>query len=180
MIFNENLERLVEVEIVQAFMKKHAMQAASCKERDSCSLILFRLPYVVEFHDALIENYLNCVLADVSSDLSMNDGDIYHASVALGFHDRVEVRNRNYEKHPKNDIFLSFQSQKMLDLHVDLEAIDKLLPQIEISGGLSSLRDDKFDSRRSFSDSVSPMPFGRKERLLRCTEGTISDRSTTA
>lgn len=180
MIFNEHLERLMAVEIVRAFMKKHVMQAASCNARDNSSFILYRLPYILEFHDALIENYLNCVLADVSSDLLMNDGDIYHASVASGFHDRVEVKSRNYGKHPNNNIFLSFQPQKMLDLHVDLEAIDRLLPQIEIAGGLSSLRDGTFGTGGSFSDSVRSMPFGRRERLIACVDGAIRDHATSA
>lgn len=171
MIFNQELERLLKMEEVQSFMQKQAMRAVPVVAPGNCSLVLVRLPYFIEFQDALVENYLGCFLADVSSDLWMSDGDIFCASVTLGFHDRNEVKNRNYEEHPYSDVFLSFRPEKMLDLNVDLEAVDKLLPKIEARGGLSSLRDGTFHSSLSFSNMVSTMPVGRKDRLLRCIEG---------
>lgn len=168
MIFNKHLDRLTEVEIVQNFMRCHNMQSKMCSEGDSHSFILYRFPYVVEFWDALIENYLECSLTDVTSGLLMNDGSIYGISVALGFHDRATVKSRSYQGHPLNQIFLSSQAEKMLDLHVDLEAIDKLLPLIEAKGGLSSMHDGTFDPRFDFKDSVQAMYHGLKEKYLQC------------
>ena len=55
MIFNKNIDRLMEVDVVQNFMHNHNMQGKLCTKGDNFSLILYRLPYVVEFHDALID-----------------------------------------------------------------------------------------------------------------------------
>lgn len=167
MIFNEHIDRLTEIEIVQEFMRRNLMQAKLCNRGDDYSLILYRLPYVVEFHDALIENYLEVTLADLDGNLLIGGSSALGCSLDLGLQNVQQLRARNFEDHPLNNIFLSFQSQKMRNLHSFLEAIDKLFPRIEAKG-LSAMRDGTFDSQFDFTQSVSPMYYGLKEKYLQC------------
>lgn len=167
MIYNEHMDRLTEVEIVQEFMRRNSMRTKLCNRDDDYSLILYRLPYVVEMHDALIENYLEISIADLASELILSGGSAVGCSIDMGLQDRAELKTRNFDTHPNNSIFLSFQGRKMYDLHCDLEAIDKLFPRIEAKG-LSAMRDGTFDSRFDFTQSVSPMYYGLKEKYLQC------------
>lgn len=168
MIFNKHLDRLTEVEIVQSFMRCHNMQGKVCSRGDDFSFILYRLPYVVEFYDALIENYLDIYLTDIDSGLRISGGSALGCSVDLELQNLAELRTQNYEGHPLNSIFLSEEVKKMRYLHSDLEAIDKLLPLIEAKGGLSSMRNGTFDPRFDFKDSVQPMYQGLKDKYLQC------------
>lgn len=166
--FNEHIDRLIEVKIVQDFMHSHAMKSKLCKQKNSYSLILYRLPYVVEMTDALIENYLDVTFSDADAGLMLRSGAAFGCSVDLGYLDRYAVRKVGFEGHPQNELFLSDGAQKMHDLYFDLEAIDKLLPLIETKGGLSSMRDGTFDLRFDFKDSVTSMYYGLKEKYLKC------------
>ena len=65
MIYNENLDRLMQVEIVKDFMWRQRFKVAPSD--NDFGLILFRLPYVIEFKDALIENYLEVYFSDLES-----------------------------------------------------------------------------------------------------------------
>lgn len=169
MTFNEHIDRLTEIEIVQKFMARNAMQAKLCTKGDDYSLIVFRLPYVVEFHDALIENYLDISIADLDLELMISGGSAVACSIEIGLQNRAELKTRNFDKNPDIDIFLSFQGRKMYDLHCDLEAIDKLFPLIEAKG-LAAMRDGSFDPRFDFSALVSPMYLGLKEKYVRCID----------
>lgn len=170
MIFNQHLDRLPEVKIVQDFMQKSEMQGKLCGNGGNYSFILFRLPYVVEFHDAAIENYLEITLSDLGSDLLIQGGTALGCSLDVGLQNLSELRSRNFEHHPQNDIFLSDKPEKMRYLHSHLEAIEKLLPLIEAKGGLSSMRDGTFDRRFDFSTSVQSTYPGLKEKYLKCID----------
>lgn len=168
MIFNEHLDRLMEVKVVQDFMQRHNMQGKMCSENSNHVFILYRYPYVIGFWDALIENYLQIALSDSEADLLADEGTLIWCSTCLNYQSREDLKNRSYTNHPQNDIFLSDGAQKMYGLHTCLEAIDKLLPLIEAKGGLSSMRDGTFDPRFDFKDSVKPMWHGLKENYLKC------------
>ncbi len=168
MIFNRHLDRLTEVGIVQDFMRRHSMQGKVCSKGDDSSFILYRLPYVIEFHDAQIENYLDVYLTDLKSQLRIWGSSALGCSLDIGLQNLVELRSWTFDKHPLNNIFLSDGSQKMGYLYSYLDAFDKLLPLIEAKGGLSSMRDGTFDPRFDFRDSVQPMYHGLKEKYLQC------------
>lgn len=168
MIFNQHLDRLKEVQLVRDFMQRHRMQGGLCTQGDDSSFILYRFPYVVEFRDALIENYLEIVLVDVSSNLLLTDGSITFCSVELGHQNREILRTLDFSSHKQNNIFLSEGSMKMYGLHTVVEALDKLIPLIEARGGLSSIRDGTFDLRFDFRNCVQPMYPGLKDKYLKC------------
>ena len=170
MIFNRHLDRLMEVQIVQDFMRHHNMQGKLCAKGDNYSFILYRLPYVVEFHDALNENYLAMELSDIDSGYLLREGDLIWCSVSLGHQKREELKNMSFENHQQKEIFLTDGVQKMYGLHTCIEAIDKLLPMIEAKGGLSSMHDGTFDSRFDFTGAVQDMYLGLKEKYLQCTD----------
>lgn len=168
MIFNKNIDRLMEVDIVQNFMRNHNMQGKLCIRRDEYSLILYRLPYVVEFHDALIENYLEISLSDISAKLLIGGGSALGCSIDLELQNLTDLRNTNHEFSVANNIFLSENFIKTRNLYSNLEAIDKLLPLIEAKGGLASIQNGTFDMRFDFKDYLKPMYFGLKEKYLSC------------
>lgn len=167
MIYNENMHRLTEVEIVKDFMQRRGFKVAPSD--NDYGLIIYRLPYVIEFKDALIENYLEVYFCDVDASALMQEGDIIWCSVTLGKQTREELKAVNFEGHPQNNLFLSDGAQKMYCLSTTVEAIDKLLPLIEAKGGLASMSDGTFDPRPDFKNSVKPMWHGMKERYLRLT-----------
>ena len=164
-VYNENLRRLTEVEVVKDFMQLRGFKVAPS---DLDGLILYRLPYVIQFEDALIENYLEIYFSDIDSGLMFSEGAAWACCVDIGLQDLSKIGIRNYERHTQNKLFLSEGAQKMYGLHITLEAIDKLLPLLEAKGGLASMRDGTFDPRFDFKDSVKPMWHGMKERYLRC------------
>ena len=165
-IYNQNLHRLTEVEVVKEFMWRQGFKVAP-SDLDF-GLILYKLPYVIEFKDALIENYLEIYFSDISSACYMNEGDSIWCSISIGMQSREELKRLSFECHGQLDIFLSEGPQKMYGLQTTLKAIDKLLPLIEAKGGLASMHDGTFNSRIDFKDSVKPMWHGMKERYLRC------------
>jgi hypothetical protein len=168
MIFNHHIDRLTEIKIVQNFMQRHDMKAKLCVKADNFSLIIYRLPYVIEIYDALIENYLEMTCSDLRSDLLLPEGSFLSCSLDLGLQNLDELRILNFELHSQNNLFLSWESLKMRYLHSNIEAIDKLLPLIEAKGGLSSMQDGTFNPRFDFKLSVSPMYYGLKEKYLNC------------
>ncbi len=166
MIYNENLHRLTDVQIVKDFMRRQRFKVAP--NDNDFGLILFRLPYVIEFKDALIENYLEVYFSDLVGSLYIEGSPALGRSLDLGLQCLEELRLRDLSCYKDIDIFLSENEKKFSDLDAELEAIDKLLPLIEAKGGLVSMRDGTFDPRPDFKDSVKPMWHGMKERYLRC------------
>jgi hypothetical protein len=168
MIFNQRIDLLMEIDVVQEFMQRHSMQGKLCVKDDNYSLIVYRLPYVVEFHDALIENYLEISLSDIS------EGILIEGSVAVGCCLKMELQNlatlqsAKFDMHPQLDLFLSEKILKMDNLYTELQAFDNLMPLLINRGGLSSMRDGSFDTRFDFKDYVKPMYFGLKEKYLKC------------
>ena len=167
MVTNKNIERLIEIGVVQSFVARHMLAAKLCRHNDDYSLLLFRAPYFVEFRDTLIENYLEITLADLETGLLITGSSALAISLELGLQDLQVLRARNFDNDPLIKIFLSFQSQKMRNLYSFLEAIDKLLLGIR-SGGLSTLQDGSFDPRFDFSQSLSALYPGLREEYLRC------------
>lgn len=170
MIYNSQIDRLMEVDIVQTFMRHQDMQGKPCGKGDNCSLILYKFPYVVEFHDALIENYLEITLSDISKDLLLTGSRATEICLEIGLQNIEDLKIRNFNEHTKNNIFISEGARKMFDLYCDLEAIDKIIPLLKKSDDSSSMLKDAFDSRFDFKDYVIPMYFGLKEKYLNCIE----------
>ena len=168
MIFNERLDRLMEVDVVQNFMQAHRMQGKMCRDGTNPTFILYRLPYVVGFWDSVIENYLEIVLVDLDANLLIDYGSPVSIAIDLNLQNPDVLKVLNFEDHNQLDIFLSERALKMYCLHTGLEAIDKLLPLIESREGLVSMKDGSFDSRFNFSDSVKPVYPGLKERYQKC------------
>jgi hypothetical protein len=174
MIYNENIDRLTEIDIVKDFVANHKMTSVLCKSVDEYSLLLFRHPFFIEIHDALSENYLEITLSELTSGLLITGSSALGCSLDLGLQDLSALRTRVFDNHPLNHLFLSFGSQKMRNLHSFLEALDKLLPYIEIEGnGLQSMREGRFDRRFDFSQSVDPMYPGLKEKYFQHTRQNI-------
>jgi len=174
MIYNENLHRLIDVAIVKDFMQRQGFKVAPSD--NDFGLILYKLPFVVEFKDALIENYLEDYFSDLDGGLYMEGGSAVGCSLDIGLQRLELLRARDLTSDCNNGYFLSENLAKIRHLYSDLEAIDKLLPLIEAKGGLASMRDGTFDSRFDFKDSVKPMWHGLKERYLRCIEQAESSQ----
>lgn len=168
MIFNKHLDRLMEVDIVRDFVRRHHMTGKMCTDGDNHSYILYRLPYVIGFWDALIENYLEIVLMDMKAGLLLEGSSALGRSLDLGLQSLEVLRTRVFHNHPQGSIFLSDGDNKMDNLDSNLEAIDKLLPMIEAKGGLASMRDGSFESRFDFSSSIRPIYPGLNDRYLKC------------
>ena len=166
MIYNENLHRLIETTIVKDFMQLQDFKVAHSD--NDFGLILFKLPYVVELKDALIENYLEDYFVDLRGKLYMEGSSAVGCSLDIGLQSLELLRSRNLTSDCGKGYFLSENASKIRHLYSDLEAIDRLLPLIEAKGGLASMHDGTFDSRFDFKDSVKPMWHGMKERYLRC------------
>lgn len=172
MISNQRIDRLLEVDIVKSFIHRHGMLGKLCIDGDNFSFILYKIPYVIEFHDALIENYLEISLSDMSSDWMIDGGSALGCSIDIGLQNLEKLRNTNHESSIANTIFLSENFLKTRNLYSNLGAIDKLLPHIEAKGGLISMRDKTFDERFDFNDTVKPMYFGLKDKYLNCINKT--------
>ena len=165
---NPHLDRLAEVQLVQDFMLRHDMQGKLCNRGGTNSYVIYRLPYVVEFIDYYIENYLAIYFSDINSGCFLTEGDLIYCSVALEIQKREILKNASFAGHPQTSLFISDGDQKMYGLQTSVEAIDQLLPLIEAKGGLASMRDGTFDPRFDFSTSVSPMWLGLKDEYLQC------------
>ena len=138
MIFNQNLNRLLEVRIVKEFQHHHSMQGKLRKDSNDASFILYKMPFVVEFHDALIENYLEVSLSDLNCKLMLDGSSAVACCLQMELLNLDLMRLETFDNHPQTDIFLSEGILKMDNLHSNLEAIDKLLPLIEAKSGSQS------------------------------------------
>ncbi len=58
MITNAHIDRLLEVPLVQEVVQKNQFKTCLCQQGDDFTLLLYRLPYVIELRDTLVENYL--------------------------------------------------------------------------------------------------------------------------
>lgn len=168
MIFNKHLDRLMEMQFVQDFMHRHNMQGRLINEQGNESFILYRAPYVINFFDNLIENYLEIYFSDLKCDLYIEGNSALGCSLDIGMQNLEALRARDLENNAAKALFLSEGDSKIRNLISNLEAIDKLLPLLEARGGLASMRDGTFDARFDFKDSVKPMWHGLKEKYLRC------------
>lgn len=166
MIYNENLHRLTEIEIVKDFMRRQDFKVVPSD--NDYGLILYRHPYVIEFKDALIENYLEVYFSDLVSCLFIEGGPALGCSLDVGLQSIEALRARDLMHEQGKHIFLSEWDLKIRHLYSNLEAIDRLLPLIVAKGGLASMRDGTFDPRFDFTLCVKPMWHGMKERYLRC------------
>jgi len=176
MMSSQSISRLAEIDIINEFIRRHDMQSIPCKLENKYSFILYRRPYIIEFIDYVIENYLVIFISDLNDDLMFGESSALICCVDMGLQNLEELKKRRFDNHPQGEIFSSYQSSKIKNLYCNLEAIDKLLPLIETKGGLASMRDGTFDSRFDFKDSVKPMWHGLKERYLRCIEQAESSQ----
>jgi hypothetical protein len=167
---NPHLDRLTEVQLVKDFMLRHDMQGKLCNRGGTNSYVIYRLPFVIEFIDYYIENYLAIYFCDTSGNLVIEGNVALGCSFELGLQNLNELRERDKSlvNDENREIFLSENGRKLGNFYDGLEAIDRLLPLIEAKGGLASMRDGTFDPRFDFSTSVSPMWFGLKDEYLQC------------
>ncbi len=172
MILNQDIGRLIEVDIVSSFVAQHKMTPVDCRWSEGCSLLLTRTPYVVEFQDALIENYLDVTLADLSNGLLITGSSALGCSIDMGLQNLQSLKRQNFDHHPLLNVFLSFQAQKMGNLYSFLGAIDALMERIE-EKGLVTMLTGGFDEGFDFSSSVEPLYPGMLERYRLCINSTI-------
>jgi hypothetical protein len=175
MIFNEHLDRLMEVDIVKKFTLTNHMQSKRCRAGANPTFILYRLPYVVGFWDSVIENFLEIVFVDLDANLLIDYGSPVSIAIDLGLQNLEALKILNFDNHNQLDIFSSEKALKMYCLHTGLEAIDKLLPLIDSKGGLTSLKDGTFHPQFDFSDTVKPIYQGLKERYINCIGDECKD-----
>ncbi|MEJ7139174.1 hypothetical protein [Amphibiibacter pelophylacis] len=168
MIYNKNIDRLAKTEVVKDFMRRNDFKMATqCKDY---SFVLHKIPYVIEFKDALIENYLEIYFSDLNSDLYIVGNCALACGLDIGNQDLLKLKKRDLglKNHPDKEIFLSENEKKIGNLYDTLEAIDGLIPLFDTKGGLASMRNGTFDSRFDFKTRVDLMWHGMKERYLRC------------
>jgi hypothetical protein len=168
MIYNKHLDRLQEIPFVREFIQAHRMRISPCGSEECPSIVLYRMPYVIEFYDALIDDSLDIFLIEPTSNLMIPASRASGLCMKMGLQKAEDLDNLNFAGYPHNSIFLSSGEMKMLSLHIDLGALDKLLPLLEDKGGLSSMRDGTFDKNFDFSKSAQPLPPGMsKDRYTR-------------
>lgn len=171
MIFNQHLDRIMELNFVQSFMATHQMQGRLCTAENDQSFILHHPPYAIVFWDAFTEDYLEIALVDMSSDLLLSDGSLTACAVDLGLQTREHLRSLDFSNHSQLDIFPSHGASKMYGLQTGLDAIDKILPIIKSSGGLSVANIGISDKDINLSNFVKPVYQGLKLRLSKCIGG---------
>jgi hypothetical protein len=160
MIYNTHLDRLQEVPFFREFMKTHRMRASPCDSEETPSIVLYRTPYVIEFYEALTDDSLDIFLIEPNSNLMIPASRASGLCIKMGLQKTEDLDHLNFSNCPENSIFLSSGEMKMLSLHIDLGALDQLLPLLEDKGGLHSLRDGTFDKNFDFSKAVQPLPAG--------------------
>jgi hypothetical protein len=160
MIYNTHVGRLLEIPFIQAFMKTHRMHAGLCGNEDMPSLVLYRMPYIIEFYDILVDYDLDILLLEPDANLMIPASRASGLCLEIGIQKAEDVDGLNFKGQPGNSAFQFNGELKMLSLHTDLGAIDKLLPILEEKGGLSSMLDGTFDSRFDLSETVERFPPG--------------------
>jgi hypothetical protein len=165
LILNQNLDRILEIPFVQDFIQRQRMKTRPITDEDDYGLLIYRFPYALSFHEALSDSSLDIYLADLKSNQMLYASTANGLCLDMGLQDIVTLRKMDFKNHPQNSIFLSEGSSKMLSLHTDLDAIDKLLPLIEGKGGLMSLKDGTFDKNFELSHDVLTLPAGLSEKL---------------
>lgn len=167
MIFNEHLERLLEVRVVKDFMVSRRLEATKFHDDAVSSLLLFRDAFVIEVRDALRENYLEIFLVDLDSDRVLEGGAAVGCSVDLGFQNLEEMRAKNHSVQTWESLFLSFEIEKMNNLQHHLAAFDRLFPLIETEG-LRRLQNSGRKYPTDFPLSIRPMYPLVKARYAKC------------
>jgi hypothetical protein len=167
LIYNQNIDRILEIPFFHDFIQRQRMNIKPITDKDDYGLIAYRFPYALCFHEALRDSSLDIYLADLKSNQMLYASTANGLCLDLGLQDIVTLRKMDFKNHPQNSIFLSEGSSKMLSLHTDLDAVDKLLPLIEKKGGLMSLKDGTFDEKFDFSRDVLALPAWLSEKLSR-------------
>jgi hypothetical protein len=170
MIYNQHLEKLLEIPLVQAFMQNQKMKGKTFTDNTDSGLLIHRFPYVVCFHETLRDSSLDIYLVDIKANQMLYASTALGICLDMGLQDIAKLRELDFRNDPKNSVFLSAGSSKMLSLHTDLDALGKLLPIIEEKGGLISMKDGRFDKKFDFSRDVLTPPAGLSEELLRHIE----------
>lgn len=161
MIFNQSIERLLEIKIVQELIKKYEMSFKTLNHGEEFYLLIYRRPYIIEISERLIENILDIFLYDLDSDLNLMDGRLVFIAESLQL-PIYEICNLfNFKDHTQNNIFLTFNEEKMFDLHLTLTSIDLLLPVFINKGGFMSLKNGEFSS--TFSTKELPSVVSREK-----------------
>lgn len=162
MIHNENIERLLEIAIVQDLVKTFNMKTAIYSNKEQFSLILYVAPLAILISDRLIENIPDILIYDLKNKLFMTDWEITDLSNELFLIDRSQIAKQNFEDFDNNDIFISEGASKMFRLYSVLLRTKLLLPLFLAKNGFKSLKDGTFDSRFDFQNqtySFNPTEF---------------------
>ena len=117
MIYNDNLDRLTQVEIVKDFMLRQSFKVAPSD--NDFGLILFRLPYVIEFKDALIENYLEVYFSDLVSSIYIEGSPALGRSLDLGLQCLEELRSRDLSGYEDINIFFFIISSTIIYTRIE-------------------------------------------------------------
>lgn len=167
MIFNRHIDQLTQVDFVQNFMTKHSMRGLRCAQEENFSFIIYRSPYIIEFYDALIENYLEIYFSSLDENLLIDGNSALGCSLDMGLQKLADVRARDFTGNFVESIFLSEGYLKARNLYSNLEALDKLFPIIE-SKGLMGMIHGTFDARFDFRNSVKSINTSLKKKYLQC------------
>lgn len=164
MITNAHIDRLLEIPLVQEVVQKNQFKTSLCQKGDDFTLLLYRLPYVIELRDTLVENYLETSLSDLDSERMIFGGSALGCCVHLGLIDIEALRQCVYEQQYES-FFLSESALKLSDLYSDIEAFDKLLSIFE-QQGMEPLVSKLDNGAHEFG--TQPMYAGLKDKYLRC------------
>lgn len=153
MINNEALHRVVSIPAVASFIQRFQMNSIMCNG----SFVLYSLPYIINFRDALIENHLEIYLVDLNRNLMADGHGVLAESLSRGFQS-AELLNRERQNFSQTELslFLSDQVNKLADLYAIVESINLLFPEIS-SHGLDSV-----------IKSTQPLGWSMRDRYAAC------------
>lgn len=154
MIHNENIERLLEIDIVKDLVKTFNMQTAIYSNKEQFSLILYVTPLAILISDRRIENIPDILIYDLKNNLYITDWEITDLANELFVIDKNQPSIESYKIFDSNNIFISEGASKMSQLHYILIRTKLLLPLFLAKNGFKSLKDGTFDSRFDFQNKT--------------------------
>lgn len=162
MIHNENIERLLEIDIVKDLVKTFNMKTAIYSNKEQFSLILYVAPLAILISDRLIENIPDILIYDLKNNLFITDWEITDLANELFVIDKSHSTIETYKNFDFNNIFISKGASKMSQLQYILLRTKLLLPMFLAKNGFKSLKNGSFDSRFDFQNqtySFNPTEF---------------------
>ena len=165
MIFNANLDKLLETEIVGNFVMKRGMNAKVCTQKKITSLLLCNSRYIIDIRDNVIENYLEFDFVDTFGWLMISGSRAVECSINFGFQGIGEARSGETSS-DLGKYFLSCGPEKAEDLISNFEAIGHLLDFIDGLDGFRGIVASGFPS--ILSESIEALTPWSIERYQKC------------